>query len=339
MSRTSRHVTAPISVVVTVLNEAATIDALLDDLLTQDAPADEILVVDGGSIDGTQSVVSRREGVRLICEPGANISRGRNRGISEARNELVAVTDAGVRLGPNWLRKIAAPLQEGEADVAGGFFEPDPRSAFETAMGATVLPALEDVEPSTFLPSSRSLAFRKEVWRLVGGYPEWLDYCEDLVLDINLHRSPGVRVAFVPEAVAHFRPRSSLGAFFRQYYRYARGDGKADLWRTRHALRYLTYAHLVVTIVCLIAPNARRRPKAVAYFSWSTLIGSVVYLRKPVRRLAAAAKAKGAPIPDCLYMLALIPAIRLVGDVAKMAGYPAGWWWRLRNHPPEWRKP
>jgi len=40
-----------------------------------------------------------------------------------------------------------------------------------------------------------------------------------------------------------------------------------------------------------------------------------------------------------LYMLALIPVIRLVGDVAKMAGYPAGWWWRLRNNPPEWRRP
>ena len=45
-----------------------------------------------------------------------------------------------------------------------------------------------------------------------------------------------------PTAIAHFRPRSSLRAFFKQYYRYSRGDGKADLWRKRHAIRYGAYA-------------------------------------------------------------------------------------------------
>ena len=32
-----------------------------------------------------------------------------------------------------------------------------------------------------------------------------------------------------------------LRSYFRQYYRYARGDGKADLWRKRHAIRYVIY--------------------------------------------------------------------------------------------------
>ncbi|MFI5268442.1 MAG: glycosyltransferase [Chloroflexota bacterium] len=326
---------ASVSVVVTVLNEAMAIRGLLDDLLAQDTPADEILVVDGGSTDGTLEAVSSYDRVRLIAAPGANISQGRNRGICEARNDLVAVTDAGVRLGPGWLRTITAPLQAGEAEIVAGFFEPAPHSPFETAMGATVLPAVEDVDPKTFLPSSRSLAFRKDGWRQVGGYPEWLDYCEDLVFDINIRRSAGVRVAFAPDAVVRFRPRSSLGAFFRQYYRYARGDGKADLWRKRHALRYLTYLHVIATIACLLAPNSRRRPKAVAYFTLSSLAGSAAYLWKPMRRLRAAAE--GARLADWLYMLALVPVIRLVGDVAKMAGYPAGLLWRLRHRPPHWR--
>ena len=38
-----------------------------------------------------------------------------------------------------------------------------------------------------------------------------------------------------------FVPRESLRSFWTQYYRYARGDGKADLWRKRHAIRYATY--------------------------------------------------------------------------------------------------
>jgi hypothetical protein len=36
------------------------------------------------------------------------------------------------------------------------------------------------------------------------------------------------------------------------------------------------------------------------------------------------------------YAALLIPVIRVVGDVAKMIGYPVGWRWRLRNHPPQW---
>lgn len=327
---------APVSVVITVLNEETAIGVLLDDLIAQDTPAAEIIVVDGGSTDGTQAAVRRYGDARLVCVPGANISQGRNRGIAEASHELVAVTDAGVRLGPCWLRTVTAPLKQGTADVVAGFFQPDPHSAFEMALGATILPAVEDVNPDTFLPSSRSVAFRKSAWSETGGYPEWLDYCEDLIFDINIRRKPGARVVFVPEAVAHFRPRPTLGAFFRQYYRYARGDGKADLWRKRHALRYLTYLHVAVTLACLISPSARRHRRAAAYFSVTTLAGCAAYAWKPIRRLRRVAA--GVAMADWLYMLALIPVIRLVGDTAKMCGYPAGWWWRLRHRPPEWRR-
>ena len=107
-------------------------------------------------------------------------------------------------------------------------------------MGATVLPRLGDVKPEKFLPSSRSVAFTKAAWQAVGGYPEWLDYCEDLVFDFALLEKYRP-FAFAPEAIAHFRPRGSLKSFFRQYYLYARGDGKANLWLKRHLIRYGTY--------------------------------------------------------------------------------------------------
>ena len=107
-------------------------------------------------------------------------------------------------------------------------------------MGATVLPDRSDIDPATFLPSSRSVAFRKSVWSEVGGYPEWLDYCEDLIYDLAIRERFGP-FTFAPDALVHFRPRTTMRAFFTQYYRYARGDGKANLWPKRHAIRYLTY--------------------------------------------------------------------------------------------------
>jgi glycosyltransferase involved in cell wall biosynthesis len=324
-----------VSVVVTVLNEAGAVGNLLDDLTAQDLAADEIVVVDGGSSDGTPDVVRRYANARLIEQPGANISQGRNRGIEAARNELVAVTDAGVRLGADWLRLISAPLREGRADMVAGFFQPDPHSAFERAMGATVLPALEDVDPATFLPSSRSVAFQKEVWRQVGGYPEWLDYCEDLIFDINSRAAANVRVVFEARAVARFRPRSSLRAFFRQYFRYARGDGKADLWGKRHAARYVAYACALALGMAWGRPDARRHALSLAAATSALVIGAGLYARAPMRRLLEDAHGRGIDIGA---EAALVPVIRVVGDMAKMAGYPVGWWWRLKHRPEDWRR-
>jgi hypothetical protein len=189
-------------------------------------------------------------------------------------------------------------------------------------MGATVLPQVQDVHPETFLPSSRSVAFTKNAWQRAGGYPEWLDYCEDLIFDIALRRE-GCRFAFAAQAVAYFRPRSRLGAFFTQYYRYARGDGKADLWRKRHAIRYATYAAAPLAILLGLRYNM------VWLALLALLIGVVAYCRRPVQRLWPHLRQWG--LTDRLYALALVPIIRLTGDIAKMIGYPVGVWWRLRH--------
>jgi glycosyltransferase involved in cell wall biosynthesis len=320
----------PVSLIMTVRNEEDSLPRLFDSLVEQTVQPGEVVVVDGGSTDRTVEVARLYEGrlpVRVIMRPGANISEGRNAAIEAARFGVIAATDAGVWLDPRWLEELTAPLldEASGVDVVSGWFAADPRTPFERAMGATVLPALEEVDPGTFLPSSRSVAFRKEAWREVGGYPEWLDYCEDLVFDFTL-REQGKRFDFAADAVAHFRPRPDLYSFYLQYYRYAQGDGKADLWRKRHAIRYATYT---------LGP-------AVAAWSWADrgtaagklgLLGiaaaAAAYTYRPYRRLLPMLKAL--PVGQALYALAIVPVIRLVGDVAKMAGYPVGVLWRLRR--------
>jgi glycosyltransferase involved in cell wall biosynthesis len=310
----------------TVRNEAGAIGAVLESLREQTRPPDEVVIADGGSADGTPEVVRAWAAtapwpVRVLECPGANISQGRNAAIRAARHDLIAVTDAGVRLDPGWLAALLEGFSPdyGAVDVVSGFFAPDPRTVFERAMGATVLPALRDIRPETFLPSSRSVAFRREAWAAVGGYPEWLDYCEDLVFDLAL-RAAGRRFLFAPRALAYFRPRGTLKAFFLQYYRYARGDGKADLWRKRHAIRYGAYGGAAVLVTL-----GRRRA-----WPWALLaLGGVAYCAGPVRRLRP--WLRSLTPSQILTALALVPFIRLTGDFAKMAGYPAGVLWRLRR--------
>jgi glycosyltransferase involved in cell wall biosynthesis len=316
-----------VSVIMTVRNEADNIDAVIRSLQAQTRPPDEVVVVDGGSTDGTPARIAAAATtapwpLRLREQPGANISQGRNTAIQAAAHEIIAATDAGVRLPPQWLAALVAPFEGpgGAAiDVAGGFFAPDPRTVFERAMGATVLPARADIKPDRFLPSSRSVAFRKAAWAAVGGYPEWLDYSEDLVFDLAL-KARGCRFVFVPNALALFRPRGSLRAFYLQYYRYARGDGKADLWRKRHTIRYGTYLGGPILTVL-----GRRRPAL-----WALLaLGAAAYCATPYRRLRP--WLAGLSPGECAQAVALVPIIRLTGDVAKMIGYPVGVWWRLRH--------
>jgi glycosyltransferase involved in cell wall biosynthesis len=324
-----------ISLIATVLNEGGSIRRLLNSIVAQTCQPDEIIFVDGGSRDDTVGIIESyadRLPLRVLVEPGCNISAGRNRAIRAANGEIIAVTDAGVTLAPDWLQRITEPLlKDPSVQVVSGFFEADPHTVFEAAMGATVLPLRDEINPATFLPSSRSVAFRKSVWEAVGGYPEWLDYCEDLIFDLRLkqHFAP---FAFAPEAVAHFRPRNSLSSYFKQYYRYARGDGKADLWRKRHTIRYLTYlvaAPLILLMGWLVHP-----------LLWlGYLPGAAVYLYRPYRRLPVVLKRlPRVTLLDAVHAIALVPVIRVVGDVAKMIGYPAGWYWRQRSRPPDWRR-
>ena len=328
-----------VSVIATVLNECEAIERLLKSLDRQTRRPDEVVIADGGSTDGTLSILdswasSAALPLRVLKTPGANISQGRNAAISAASGTLIASTDAGVRLEDDWLEKLVAPFGDeagGQGPtVAAGWFVPDAQTLFETAMGATVLPQLGDVNPETFLPSSRSVAFRKTAWEASGGYPEWLDYCEDLIFDLRLRDTYG-SFSFAPGATVHFRPRGSLRAFFKQYYQYARGDGKADLWRKRHAIRYLTYLVLGPLLVIL----------ALLHSPWwwlALLAGLAAYTSTPYRRLWPML-APYRPL-DRARAVILVPVIRVTGDLAKMLGYPAGLIWRLRNrHRPElhWR--
>jgi glycosyltransferase involved in cell wall biosynthesis len=331
-----------VSVIITVLNEAGSLPRLLDSLAAQSRLPDEVVVVDGGSSDDTLALLHaeqarQRLALTLIERPGANISQGRNAAIAAASGEIIAATDAGVRLTSTWLEKLVEPFEQQAAPaeqetapaVVSGFFLPDPHTLFETALGATVLPELRDLCPEKFLPSSRSVAFKKSAAQDVGGYPGWLDYCEDLVFDLRLRQRYGP-FAFAPQALVYFRPRGSLRAFFKQYYLYARGDGKADLWRLRHLARYLTYL-VAVPLIALLGWRW-------GWWWWALYLAAVPGMFfTPWRRLPALLRQQDYGPLDWARAFVWTPVIRIVGDVAKMIGYPVGLWWRWRQRPPAWR--
>ena len=315
-----------VSLVLTVKDEAESLPSLLSSIAAQRMPPDEIVVVDGGSRDRTVEILrewATRLPLRILELPGSSIARGRNTALQHARGALVAVTDGGVVLAPDWLERLIAPFLalevRAQPDVVSGFFRAAPQTLFEFALGVTTLPDADEIQPARFLPSSRSVALRRS-WFVAGiRYPEWLDYCEDVVFDLRLRRA-GARFQFCPDAVVWFRPRPSVRAFWDQYYRYARGDGKAGLFTSRHLIRYATY--LIFIPLVLVTRNHG--------LMLAAGVGALTYLCRPIRRLWRRRSEVG--VRQVMVAVVLIPLLRLVGDLAKMAGYPVGVAWRVRRY-------
>src|SRR5271165_997986 len=120
-----------VSIVATVLNEVQNIAGLVHSLIAQTPPAAEVIIVDGGSTDGTWEwllaaaqdhpnlLPIRDESCNLKRSPGP-ISRGRNVAIVAASSEIIACTDAGCTYSRDWLARITAPIIASTAEYALG---------------------------------------------------------------------------------------------------------------------------------------------------------------------------------------------------------------------------
>jgi glycosyltransferase involved in cell wall biosynthesis len=301
------------ALVVSVRNEAATIRQTLEALDAQTRPPDEIVIVDGGSTDGTLDALeewARDLPARtVLSSPGASIGGARNLAIGKSHAEIVAVTDAGCLPERDWLERITAPLVANSADFAKGFYRGDPRNRFERLTDCLNLPDSREVDPGGFMPSSRSVAFTRGIWERVGGYPEWLEVGEDMYFDFRIAEA-GARSVFVPDAVVLWRLRPDLRAFMRQYFNYARGDGLAGMYPRRHAVRFGAYASGAG-----VAAAAGRWPAALALPATLGAAWLLPSYRRAFRRL---------PLGEALMALPAMPLLAAVMDLAKMAGYLAG---------------
>ena len=121
--------TLTVSLILTVMNEEETLPVFFASVDAQSRKPDEVILVDGGSTDGTLDVArSWRTDLTLRhrVRTGIKHRRGRNIAMRRASGSIVAVTDAGTRLDPDWLDKLVEPFQRRgsqQPDVVAGFFE------------------------------------------------------------------------------------------------------------------------------------------------------------------------------------------------------------------------
>ena len=246
-----------ISVIVPVRDEENSIRELLDSLLAQTRPPDEIVITDGGSVDATPQIIEEyiRKGapVRLIRAGAALPGRGRNLGAAQASFEWLGFTDAGIRLDNDWLERLVAKAEADDAvDVVYGSWQPVTDTFFKqcAAIAYVPPPTLRDgvmIRPR-FIAST---LLRREAWRAVNGFPEDLRSAEDLVF-MDRVENAGYRFVHEPRAQVHWDLRPTLGATFKRFLVYSRNNIRAGLFRQWQATILIRYGVLAALVVAAL---------------------------------------------------------------------------------------
>jgi glycosyltransferase involved in cell wall biosynthesis len=292
---------------------------LLEALADQRRSPDECVVVDGGSIDGTAELLAAWSApfpLRVISRPGRSIAAARNAGIEAATSEWIACTDAGCLPFPGWLAAIDA--LRSSSDFIAGVVEIEGTTPLERVLALTHYPSTDEFDhpPAWIRISHRifgrgyvpersgagSMAFRKSVWRALGGFPETVYAGEDRAFTSAAVHA-GFRTTRSTDAAVRWRPPTTWIGNVRMFYTYCRGDIRFS-GRKRHAVRLAAW---VVGARC-VAGGWRAR--------FALVLAGGAYIALPLHR----AWRRQLPPRDWWR----IPVVVAVKDLAQIAGAARG---------------
>lgn len=232
MADEARHRLRP-SLVIPVRDEEDSLPALIDSLQRQTFAPAEVIIVDGGSTDGTVEVARRLTAgdptCRVLAAGEGTPGRNRNVGAATATREWVAFTDAGAWAEPDWLERLVdAAARDGAAQVVYGNFEPVERAFFEQC-AALAYPPPKVARPGGRMrgPSTASMMLRREVWQKVGGFPD-MRAAEDLVFMGRIDAG-GFRIAWAPDATVWWQLPPTLARTIRRFVLFS----KHNVWAGR----------------------------------------------------------------------------------------------------------
>jgi glycosyltransferase involved in cell wall biosynthesis len=243
-----------ITIVVCTRDRPESLARCLDSIVALDYPDFEVVLVDNApSSDATRRVADRYP-VRYVREAVPGLDRARNRGVAEARHEIIAFTDDDVRVDSQWLRGIAAGFADPAVGLVTGFVAPaslgsEAERLFELAyggMGKGFAPRIVDgatalaprLLSTHHLGVGANMALRRPVLGEIGGFDTALDVGTPAHgggdLDV-FHRVllTGRRAHYEPSAIVWHHHRESTAGLRRQMYDNGRAFGTYMLVRLR----------------------------------------------------------------------------------------------------------
>ena len=256
--------TAPrVTVVVPTCDRPELLRRSLETLLSQDYPDYEILIVDNAprrpaTAELVAGYAASKVRIRYATEPRRGVAHARNRGLAEARGELVAFADDDVLVDRGWLAALVAGFADERVtgvtglvmaceletpaqiwiEQYGGFGKGFARRRFDRAGFETQQaggPDRVEVAPGSLYPytpglfgSGANMAFRTDVLRRLGGFDPLLGSRglvrggEDIDALLRLVLDGGA-IVYEPAAIVWHRHRRETRALRQTMYRYGVG--------------------------------------------------------------------------------------------------------------------
>jgi glycosyltransferase involved in cell wall biosynthesis len=215
-----------VSVVVAVFNGFELLRDAVESILAQEPLPNEILIVDDGSTDGDYTVFAEWSPlVRVIRQSNAGVSAARNRGIAEAKHDLIAFLDADDVWLPGKLRvQLEVLSAHPEAVVVfGGFplWRADRAGHFVPWRAYPAVPAETRVSEARsgwlfarlmngLLVGPSTAVARRAALLASGGFDERLRVGEDYDLWLRLSRTAPMLCVDAPVALYRMREGSAM---------------------------------------------------------------------------------------------------------------------------------
>ncbi len=263
-----------VSVVVPMLNEFAYIQSCLDSFSHQTYGCDrlDLMVVDGGSTDGSRELVQAyaiaHPWCRLIDNPRRKASAAFNLGIDHAEGEVLVLFSAHGEPAADFIERAVAVLIETGTAGVGGRYHHEGTDPVSRAIGLAMVSPVGMASPHRSM-DERGLvdtishpAYDLELLRSVGHFDEKLERNSDYELNWRM-REAGHELLFDPSVESTYRPRPSLRALARQFWWYGRWKERVvrrhpRSLRARHLMPPMLVAALASTPVLARWATGRR---------------------------------------------------------------------------------
>ncbi len=225
-----------VSIVIPVFNASETLGLCLDSIARLSYPASkiEVIVVDNGSTDESESL-SRKYGVKVLNELSMKSSyAARNAGIRAARGELIAFTDADCIVTRDWLTHLTAHWGHLEIGCFAGEIQAyRPEDIIEIFSDRAGILRQYGTLSCPYLPYAQTAnsAYRKTVLDQIGLFNPEMTSGGDADLAWRMQKQLGLKIKFIPEAIVYHKHRTSIQTLFEQFRKYEHGK---MLWRKSH---------------------------------------------------------------------------------------------------------
>ena len=209
-----------IAIVIPIFNEATTLSFLLAGIAEQTLAPNEVIVIDSGSTDAGVAIIEKwavdnsfgEERLRVIANPGGMPGANRNRGITAAKSEWIALIDAGIVPSPDWLACLWSCAEKKQAKAIFGLCHFEAERPFEKAVcslsyGCT---ATHPVLPASL--------FHRSVFNKVGLFREDLRTAEDILWMRAVEQAYGPKMICKSALVYYRHFPTNVSAVIRKWW-------------------------------------------------------------------------------------------------------------------------